>query len=106
MSDVLSSIKVVHGLESPLREAPEVLCDVRMLDRKIVDLGTRVEAEVEASGTAQVRWRRGVGHLSHELVEGEYRMVGRHGPQTARRRRRGRYWYLPAAISDLLPAIL
>jgi transposase len=33
------------------RLASEVLRDVRMLDRKIVDLNTRVEAEVEASGT-------------------------------------------------------
>ena len=33
------------------RLASEVLRDVRMLDRKIVDLNTRVEAEVEASRT-------------------------------------------------------
>src|SRR5215210_5279946 len=33
------------------RLASEVLRDIRMLDRKIVDLNTRVEAEVEASGT-------------------------------------------------------
>jgi transposase len=33
------------------RLASEVLRDVRMLDRKIVDLNTRVETEVEASGT-------------------------------------------------------
>ena len=33
------------------RLASEVLRDVRMLDRKIVDLNTRIEAEVEASGT-------------------------------------------------------
>jgi hypothetical protein len=31
--------------------ASEVLRDVRMLDRKIVDLNRRVEAEVEASGS-------------------------------------------------------
>jgi hypothetical protein len=31
--------------------ASEVLRDVRMLDRKIVDLNARVEAEVEASRT-------------------------------------------------------
>ncbi|MGH3146338.1 MAG: IS110 family transposase [Rubrobacter sp.] len=33
------------------RLASEVLRDVRMLDRKIVDLNGRIEAEVEASGT-------------------------------------------------------
>ncbi|HEX5699685.1 MAG TPA: hypothetical protein VFX77_03495, partial [Rubrobacter sp.] len=33
------------------RLASEVLRDVRTLDRKIVDLDTRVQAEVEASGT-------------------------------------------------------
>jgi transposase len=33
------------------RLASEVLRDVRMLDRKIVELNTRVETEVEASGT-------------------------------------------------------
>ena len=33
------------------RLASEVLRDVRMLDRRIVDLDTRVEAEVDASGT-------------------------------------------------------
>jgi transposase len=33
------------------RLASEVLRDIRMLDRKIVDLNTRVEAEVDASGT-------------------------------------------------------
>ncbi len=34
------------------RLASEVLRDVRMLDRKIADLNTRVEAEVDASGTS------------------------------------------------------
>ena len=33
------------------RLASEVLREVRMLDRKIVELNTRVETEVEASGT-------------------------------------------------------
>ena len=33
------------------RLASEILRDVRTLDRKIVDLNTRVEAEVEASRT-------------------------------------------------------
>ena len=32
--------------------ASEVLRDVRMLDRKIADLNTRIEAEVEASAPA------------------------------------------------------
>ena len=32
--------------------ASEVLRDIRTLDRKIADLNERIEAEVEASGTA------------------------------------------------------
>ena len=37
------------------RLASEVLRDVRTLDRKIADLGGRIEAEVRASGTTLTR---------------------------------------------------
>ena len=43
-----------RGTSARLRRglASEVLCDIRTLDRKIADLDGRIEAEVEASGTA------------------------------------------------------
>ena len=43
-----------RGASARLRRrlASEVVRDVRTLDRKIADLGERIEAEVEASGTA------------------------------------------------------
>jgi transposase len=50
---VLLGIRPKGGASAHLRRrlALEVLRDVRTLDRKIVDLNGRIEAEVEASGT-------------------------------------------------------
>jgi transposase len=50
---ILRGIRPRGGASDRLRRrlASEVLRDIRMLDRKIVDLNTRVEAEVEASRT-------------------------------------------------------
>ena len=50
---ILRGIRPKGGTSAHLRRrlASEVLADVRTLDRKIVDLDTRVEAEVEASRT-------------------------------------------------------
>jgi transposase len=50
---ILRGIRPKGGASARLRRrlASEVLRDVRTLDRKIADLGGRIEAEVEASGT-------------------------------------------------------
>jgi transposase len=50
---ILRGIRARGGASARLRRrlASEVLRDVRTLDRKIVDLNARVEAEIEASGT-------------------------------------------------------
>src|SRR5215210_5973460 len=50
---ILRSIRARCGASERLRRrlASEVLRDVRTLDRKIADLGGRIEAEIEASGT-------------------------------------------------------
>jgi transposase len=50
---ILRSIRARGGASERLRRrlASEVLRDIRTLDRKIVDLNARVEAEVDASGT-------------------------------------------------------
>jgi transposase len=50
---ILRSIRARGGVSDRLRRrlASEILRDVRALDRKIADLGGRIEAEVEASGT-------------------------------------------------------
>jgi transposase len=50
---ILRGLRPRGGASARLRRrlASEVLRDVRTLDRKIVDLNARVEAEVEASGT-------------------------------------------------------
>jgi transposase len=52
------------------RLASEVLRDVRMLDRKIVDLNTRVEAEVEDSGTTLTEIFFGVGPILAATILG------------------------------------
>jgi transposase len=58
------------------RLASEVLRDVRMLDRKILDLNTRVEAEVEASGTTLTEIF-GVGPILAATILGMVGDVGR-----------------------------
>ena len=58
------------------RLASEVLRDVRMLDRKIVDLNTRVEAEVEASGSTLTEIF-GVGPILAATILGTVGDVGR-----------------------------
>jgi transposase len=58
------------------RLASEVLRDVRMLDRKIVDLNTRVEAEVDASRTTLTEIF-GVGPILAATILGTVGDVGR-----------------------------
>jgi transposase len=58
------------------RLASEVLRDVRMLDRKIVDLNRRVEAEVEASGSTLTEIF-GVGPILAATILGTVGDVGR-----------------------------
>ena len=58
------------------RLASEVLRDVRMLDRKIVDLNTRVEAEVDASRTTLTQIF-GVGPILAATILGTVGEVGR-----------------------------
>jgi transposase len=50
---ILRGIRARGGASARLRRrlASEVLRDIRTLDRKIADMGGRIEAEVEASGT-------------------------------------------------------
>ena len=50
---ILRGIRARGGASTRLRRrlASEVLRDIRTLDRKIADLGGRIEAEVRASGT-------------------------------------------------------
>ena len=50
---ILRSIRVRGGASERLRRRPasEILRDIRTLDRKIADLGERIEAEVEAYRT-------------------------------------------------------
>jgi transposase len=56
--------------------ASEVVRDVRMLDRKIVDLNTRVEAEVDASRTTLTEIF-GVGPILAATILGTVGDVGR-----------------------------
>jgi transposase len=58
------------------RLASEVLRDVRMLDRRIVDLNTRVEAEVDASRTTLTEIF-GVGPILAATILGTVGDVGR-----------------------------
>jgi transposase len=58
------------------RLASEVLRDVRTLDRKIADLGGRIEAEVEASGTTLTQIF-GVGPILAATIIGAVGNVGR-----------------------------
>jgi transposase len=58
------------------RLASEVLRDVRTLDRKITELNTRVEAEVEASGTTLTQIF-GVGPILAATILGTVGDVGR-----------------------------
>ena len=58
------------------RLASEILRDVRTLDRKIVDLNARVEAEVEASGTTLTEIF-GVGPILAATILGTVGDVGR-----------------------------
>jgi len=56
--------------------ASEVLRDVRTLDRKIADLNERIEAEVEASGTALTEIF-GIGPILAARIIGTVGAVGR-----------------------------
>jgi transposase len=56
--------------------ASEVLRDVRSLDRKIVDLNGRIEAEVEASGTTLIEIF-GVGPILAAKIVGTVGSVAR-----------------------------
>jgi transposase len=90
---ILRGIRAHGGASDRLRRrlASEVLRDVRMLDRKIVDLNRRVEAEVEASGTTLTEIF-GVGPILAATILGTVGDVGRFptkptSPPTLARRR-------------------
>jgi transposase len=74
---VLRSIRP-RGVPSRVRRqlASEVLRDVRTLDRKIADLNERIEAELEASGTALTEIF-GVGPILAARIIGTVGDVGR-----------------------------
>jgi transposase len=74
---ILRSIRP-KGASARLRRrlASEVLRDVRTLDRKIADLGGRIEAEVEASGTTLTQIF-GVGPILAATIIGAVGSVGR-----------------------------
>jgi transposase len=75
---ILRGIRPKEGASARLRRrlASEVLRDVRTLDRKIADLGGRIEAEVEASGTILTRIF-GVGPILAATIIGAVGNVGR-----------------------------
>jgi transposase len=75
---ILRSIRPKEGASAHLRRglASEVLRDVRTLDRKIDDLGGRIEAEVRASGTTLTQIF-GVGPILAATIIGAVGDVGR-----------------------------
>ena len=77
---ILRSIRGIRargGASDRLRRrlASEILRDVRTLDRKIVDLNARVEAEVEASGSTLTQIF-GVGPILAATIIGDCRQRG------------------------------
>ena len=75
---ILRSIRARGCASDRLRRrlASEILRDVRTLDRKIADLGGRIEAEVEASGTTLTEIF-GVGPILAATILGVVGDVGR-----------------------------
>ena len=75
---ILRSIRARGGASDRLRRrlASEILRDVRTLDRKIVDLNARVEAEVEASGSTLTEIF-GIGPILAATILGTVGDVGR-----------------------------
>jgi transposase len=75
---ILRGIRVRGCTSDRLRRrlASEVLRDVRTLERKIADLNTRIEAEVEASGTTLTEIF-GVGPILAATILGSVGDVGR-----------------------------
>ena len=75
---ILRSMRSRGGASDRLRRglASEILRDVRTLDRKIADLGGRIEAEVEASGTTLTQIF-GVGPILAATILGTVGDVGR-----------------------------
>jgi transposase len=75
---ILRSIRPKEGASAGLRRslASEVLREVRTLDRKIADLGGRIEAEVEASGTILTQIF-GIGPILAATIIGAVGNVGR-----------------------------
>jgi transposase len=75
---ILHGMRPKGGASDRLRRrlASEVLRDVRTLDRKIVDLNARVEAEVEASGTTLTEIF-GIGPILAATILGTVGDVGR-----------------------------
>ena len=75
---ILRGIRPRGGASARLRRrlASEVLRDVRTLDRKIADLNGRIEAEVEASGTALTQIF-GIGPILAARIIGTVGDVGR-----------------------------
>jgi transposase len=75
---ILRGIRPKGGASARLRRrlASEVLRDVRTLDRKIADLNERIEAEVEASGTA-LTYIFGIGPILAARIIGTVGAVGR-----------------------------
>jgi len=75
---ILRSIRARGCASARLRRrlASEILRDVRTLDRKIADLGGRIEAEVEASGTTLTEIF-GVGPILAATILGVVGDVGR-----------------------------
>ena len=75
---ILRGIRPKEGASARLRRglASEVLRDVRTLDRKIADLGGRIEAEVQASGTTLTEIF-GIGPILAATIIGAVGNVGR-----------------------------
>jgi transposase len=75
---ILRGIRPKESASARLRRrlASEVLRDVRTLDRKIADLGGRIEAEVQASGTTLTQIF-GVGPILAATIIGAVGNVGR-----------------------------
>jgi transposase len=77
-SRILRGIRPKGGASDLLRRrlASEVLRDVRTLDRKIADLGRRIEAEIEASSTTLTQIF-GIGPILAARIIGTVGNVGR-----------------------------
>ena len=78
---ILRSIRARGGASERLRRrlASEILRDVRTLDRKITDLDGRIEAEIEASGTAP-SLRPGLAYGDHVQSVVEVSVAGQREP--------------------------